>query len=149
MRRLSIFLEAAVLAAALACRVGDRGDGAGSRAKYAERSAASEESLDESLRLLDETASVKDAAIRLEAARQALGEARTLRDLLEAGRPPAGLEYAGGEELVYVNHVVDGLAIFVHSNGGQAALEALRSILARGRIHRDCGRSALRSARPA
>jgi hypothetical protein len=144
MTRMAIFLGAAVLAAAAACRVDDGGEGVRSRQEYAALAAASEAPLDASLRRFDETASAPDAAARLEAARRTLEEARKLRDLLEAGRQPAGLEYASGEELVYANHLVDGFAVFVQSDGGPAALETLRSVLTRGRIHRDRGRTALR-----
>lgn len=149
MTRTAIFVGVAVLAAAAACRVDEGGEGVRSRADYATLAAASEAPVDESLRRLDETAFAPHAAARLEAARRALEEARKLRDLLEARRPPAGLEYASGEELVYANHLVYGLAIFVQSDGGPAALETLRSVLARGRIHRDRGRSALQESRPA
>jgi hypothetical protein len=143
MTRTAMALGAAVLAAA-ACRVEGGGEGARSARKYAALEAASEAPLDESLRRFEETASAPDAAARLEAARRALEEARKLREVLETGRAPAGLEYASGEELVYANHLVDGLAAFVQSDGGPAALETLRSVLTRGFIHRDRGRSALR-----
>jgi hypothetical protein len=145
MRRVAILLGAAVLAVAPACRVEEGGEGKRFRAEYATSAAAFEAPVDESLRRFDETASAPDAAARLEAARRALEEALKLRDTLEAGRPPAGLEYASGEELVYANHLVDGLAIFVQSDGGPASVDALRSVLDRGRSHRDRGRAALRS----
>ncbi len=144
MTRAAILLGAAVLAAAAACRVDDGAESVRARQEYAALAAASEAPLDESLRRFDETASAPDAAARLETARRALEEARRLRDLLEGRRPPAGLEYASGEELVYANHLVDGLAIFVQSDGGPSALETLRSVLTRGLIHRDRGRSDLR-----
>ncbi len=147
MTRTAICLGALALSAA-ACRVVDRGEYVRTREEYAAVTSASEMPLEASLRRFDEAAAAPDVEARLLAAGKVLEEARRLRDTLESGRVPVGLEYAGGEELIYANHLVDGFDLFVRSDGGPAALDTLRSILGRGRIHRDRGLTALMSARP-
>ena len=147
MRPTAIVLGISVLAAAPSCRVEEGGEGVRSGVEYAAFAATSEGPVDGSLRRFDEAVSAPDVAARLEAARRPLEEALKLRGILEARPAPAGLEYAAGEELVYANHLVAGLAIFVRSDGGPASVEALRSVLVRGRTHRDRGRAALKSER--
>ncbi len=139
---------ACALLAALACRARGPVDAAAlARKECVAFEAAAEAPLGAALRRLDEVVARTNGAARLEAAQGALQEANTLREVLEARPAPAGLEYAWGEELTFANHAVDGLAVFTRSDGGREALERLRSVLARGRTHRDRGRAAIAESR--
>ena len=83
------------------------------------------------------------SALRPEALR-VLEKARAARDALEALQVSPGLTAAWREELLFVNHVIPAFQRFAGGEGGPAALEELRSILGRGRIHQKRGRDSLR-----
>jgi len=97
---------------------------------------AAEAGLDEALAPLED----RTKAPRPEQARPIVEQAIAARDRVEAIPAPEPLESAWREELVFLNHVIPALGRFGASDGGPAALEELRSVLARGRAHQKRGR---------
>jgi len=75
-----------------------------------------------------------DAALG-ERARETLAQARQARDLVENSRVARPLAAARGEELIFLNHLVVGFQRYLESGGGTEKLDALASILERGRAH--------------
>jgi len=78
-------------------------------------------------------------------ARRVLEAAREARDRLEAARVAERFGTARREELAFLNHLVPGFEAYLAGPGGPAALASLRSIVARGRRHREQSREALRA----
>jgi hypothetical protein len=70
-----------------------------------------------------------------EKARETLAQARQARDLVENSRVARPLASARGEELIFLNHLVLGFQRYLESGGGPEKLDALASILERGRAH--------------
>jgi len=130
------FLALVALAlAATAC--GPRPDG--SAAAYLEAVRSAESGLDEALAPFED----RTKTPRPEQARPLVEGAISARDRVEAIAVPEPLVSAWREELVYLNHVIPALGRFGASDGGPAALEELRSVLARGRAHQKRGRRSL------
>lgn len=99
---------------------------------------------------LDRLESALDGGLRARVADEARGglrRARAERNFLEGLRPPPPLARSHEEELVFFNHLVLGLAEFLDAEDEPAARDRLRSVIRRGRAHRERGR-ALRPAAP-
>lgn len=79
-------------------------------------------------------------------ARRALAAGVEARDRLEAARVPASLAGAREEELIFLNHLVPGLASYLAAPRSAFARERLDAVLRRGRAHRELSRRALREA---
>jgi hypothetical protein len=122
---------------ATACR-----ESSPARVGYQNAVAAAEAPLEEALRRFEAVANGADRSVAREAAGRALAQARTARESLEALAVPPGLTVAWREELLFLNHVIPAFQRFASGGGGPAELEALRSVLQRGRAHQSRGREA-------